>query len=203
MRLFLVRHGETESNRKGLALGRADVPLNERGRWQAGRLAMALAAEPFAAIYASPLLRTMDTASAIASERRLSVTLEPGLIEMDIGNMDGLTFAEVRSRYPQILETWAGSDGPNTPMPGGERLADVQLRAWQAIRDIAGRHPDQTVCAVTHNFVILSLLATVLNIDLAQFRRLRHSVAALSILDVSQDRARIMRLNDTCHLEQD
>jgi broad specificity phosphatase PhoE len=202
MRIFLVRHGETESNRKGLALGRADVPLNDLGRGQAERLAKTLAGEPLAAIYSSPLVRTMDTARAIAGDHTLDVQVEPDLVEMDIGEMDGLTFAEVRSRYPALLDSWSGVDGPETPMPGGERLVDVQQRAWAAIQAISERHPNETVCVVTHNFVILSLLATALRIDLAHFRRLRHAIAAISVLDFTPDRIRIISLNDTCHLEQ-
>jgi broad specificity phosphatase PhoE len=200
MRIFLVRHGETESNRQGLALGRADVPLNDTGRWQAGRLGRALAAQPLAAIYSSPLVRTMDTARAIAGGHALEVQVEPGFVEMDIGEMDGLAFAEVRSRYPTVLDSWASENGPETPMPGGERLLDVQHRAWDALHTISVHHPNETVCIVTHNFVILSLLATVLKIDLAHFRRLRHGVAAISILDVDTERIRVVRLNDTCHL---
>ncbi len=203
MRLFLVRHGETESNRRGLALGRADVPLNERGRWQAARLATALAVEPLVAIYASPLLRTLDTARAIAAEHTLDVQTEPGLIEMDIGEAEGLTFAQVRERFPALAQNWGGADGPTFRMPGGERLIDVQRRAWTAVQLIAAQHSHDTVCAVTHNFVILSLLATVLKIDLAHFRRLRHAVAAISVVDLTREQARIVRLNDTCHLEKE
>ena len=202
MRLFLVRHGETESNRKGLALGRADVPLNERGHWQAGRLATALAAEQLAGVFSSPLRRTMDTARAIAAEHSMNVQVEPGLVEMDIGDMDGLTFAEVRSRYPRLLEKWASAEGPETPMPGGERLVDVQQRVRGALQTITARHPhDRMICVVTHNFVILSLLANILGINLAHFRRLRHAVAAISIIDIAPERSRIVRLNDTCHLD--
>ncbi len=66
MRLYLVRHGETESNRRGLALGRDDVPLNEHGVWQAERVGRALASEPLVAAYSSPLRRALDTAGAVA-----------------------------------------------------------------------------------------------------------------------------------------
>ena len=201
MILFLVRHGETESNRQGLALGRADVPLNERGRWQAGRLAEALAGELLSTVYSSPLLRTLHTAEAIAEKHGLPVQIEPRLIEMDIGEADGMTFAEVRARFPGLLEAWVGPDGPERPMPGGERLLDVQRRAWKTVQHLASVHPEQSVCVVTHNFVILSILASALGVDLAHFRRLRHSVAAVSVLDIRADRARLQRLNDTCHLE--
>jgi phosphoserine phosphatase len=203
MRLFLVRHGETESNRLNLVLGRDDVPLNERGLWQAERVGQALAREPLAAVYSSPLRRTLDTARAVAAPHGLAVQIEQGLVEMDIGEADGLTFAEVRSRYPGLLEAWASEEGPNEPMPGGERLVDVQERAWAAVQDIAARHADETVAAVAHNFVILSLLVRVLGIRLGQFRRLRHSLAAVSVVDFLPARVLLVRLNDTCHLEAD
>ncbi len=203
MRLYLVRHGETESNRLGLALGRDDVPLNERGLRQAGQVAGALAGESLAAVYSSPLQRTLNTARAIAEGHGLEVGVEERLIEMEIGEVEGLPFAEVRSRYPDFLEMWASPEGPTRPMPGGERLLDVQERAWSAVNDLAGRHGDGAVAAVTHNFVILSLLARVLGIELAQFRRLRHSVGAIAELEFSPKGVMVVRLNDTCHLQAD
>lgn len=203
MRLFLVRHGETESNRLNLALGRDDVPLNERGLWQAERVAQALAREPLAAVYSSPLRRTLDTARAVAGPHGLAVQIEERLVEMDIGEADGLTLAEVGSRYPGLLEAWASEEGPTRAMPGGERLVDVQERAWPAVQDLAARHGNEAVAAVTHNFVILSVLIRVLGMELAQFRRLRHSVGAVSVVDFLPARVTLVRLNDTCHLEAD
>ena len=201
LRLFLVRHGETESNRQGLALGRADVPLNDLGREQAAQVAAALADEPLLAVYASPLQRTVDTAKPVAAAHDLPVSIEPAFIEMDVGEVEGLTFTELRERYPQLLETWASADGPQSAMPGGERLLDVQLRATEAVRALAARHAEGAVCVVTHNFVILSLLADVLAIDLASFRRLRHAVGAITTLELRHGRhTRVLRLNDTCHL---
>ena len=201
MLLYLVRHGETESNRLGLALGRSDVPLNERGLQQAGQLATALGREPLAAVYSSPLRRTLDTAQVIAAARGLEVSVEERLIEMDIGELDGLTFAEVRERYPGLLEEWVSGPGPRMPMPGGERLVDVQERAWSVATELAGRYADQSVAAVTHNFAILSLLTKVLGMELSQFRRLRHAVGAISVIDFGANSAVVVRMNDTCHLE--
>jgi broad specificity phosphatase PhoE len=201
VRLYLVRHGETESNRLGLALGQDDVPLNERGLRQAEQVARALARQPLAAVYSSPLQRALSTARAIAEPQGLEVKLEERLIEMDIGEAEGLTFAEVRSRYPNFLEMWAGPEGPARPMPGGERLLDVQERAWSAVDELAARHGEEAVAAVTHNFVILSILARVLGIELAQFRRLRHSVGAIAEVDFGPRRVMVVRLNDTCHLQ--
>lgn len=203
MRLILVRHGETEANRLGLTLGRADVPLNDRGRWQAQRLAEALRRKPVAAVYSSPLRRALDTARSIAQPHGLTVEVEPGLIEMDIGQTEGLSLAEVRSRYPGLLERWLSEDGPQQVMPGGERLMDVQARAWQAVESLRLRYHDGVTVVVSHNFPILSVLARALGIELAQFRRLRHDVAAIAVLDWRDDQVRVERLNDTSHLEQE
>jgi broad specificity phosphatase PhoE len=203
MRLILVRHGETSSNKARLALGRADIELNEHGRWQAQRLAASLKHEPIAAIYSSPLKRALATAEPIASSHGLEVQVDDGLIEMDIGEMEGLTFQQMRERHPQFLQAWLGDRAAHEAMPGGECLLDVQERAWQAIERIRERHEQRTVAAVTHNFVILTLICRVLGLELADFRRLRHSLAAKSVLEMGRDRAVVVGFNDTCHLEAD
>ena len=195
-----MRHGETDSNRQGLALGRADVSLNETGRRQAELLAVALSSQPMVAVYASPLSRTVDTARPIASANSLTVEIDSRLIEMDVGELDGLAFNEVRERYPGLLETWVSEGGAAHAMPGGERLIDVQARVTDAVRSLAELHPEQAICAVTHNFVILSLLADILGIDLAGFRLVRHAVAGVTTIEVKNDRRRILRFNDTCHV---
>ena len=201
MRLILVRHGETDSNKASLALGRDDVELNETGRWQAQRVAEALEGEPIVAVYSSPLRRALDTARAIAERHRLTVRVDEGLIEMDIGEMEGLTFQQVRERYPQFLQLWLGGRAAYEPMPGGERLLDVQERAWQALERICAASSQETVAVVTHNFVLLTILCRVLGLELADFRRLRYNVAAVSVLQVQNGRMTVLGLNDTCHLE--
>lgn len=200
MRIVLVRHGETDVNKAGLALGRADVALNETGLWQAQQVAGALRHEEIAAVYSSPLRRALATAAAIAQEHRLPVTIEEGLIEMDIGELDGLAFPQVRERYPDFMEAWLGRETATAAMPGGERLAEVQERAWATLAGIRDRHPEGTAVAVTHNFVILCLLCRVLGMELADFRRLRHSVAGVTTFEFRDGRAILVRLNDTCHL---
>lgn len=203
MRLILVRHGETDTNKARLALGQADVELNEHGRWQAQRLALSLKREPIVAIYSSPLKRALTTAEPIASSHGLEVQVDDGLIEMDIGEMEGLTFQQVRERYPHFLQAWLGDQAAHEAMPGGERLLDVQERAWQAIERIRERQEHGTVAVVTHNFVILTLFCRVLGLELADFRRLRLSVAAKSVLEMGRDRIIVVGFNDTCHLEAD
>jgi broad specificity phosphatase PhoE len=198
--LFLVRHGETDHNKGGLALGRADVPLNDTGRDQVRRVADALSAEEFAALFSSPLQRTRSTAEAIAQRTDRPVTVDERLIEMDVGQLDGMPMADVRAQHPDFLEKWVGPDGHQLRMPGGESLEDVRDRSWAFVQELALQHIDTTVCVVTHNFVILTLLTTALGLELSAFRRVRHSVAAISVIDVTGDKTQLARMNDTCHL---
>ena len=200
MDLFLVRHGETEHNRQNIALGREDVPLNATGLRQAEALGRALSGERLAVVYASPLARASRTAEAIAGLHDLEVVIDGGLIEMDVGEMDGLPLTDVREKFPGFLERWLGPEGWNERMPGGERLIDVRDRAGAALSAIVKRHEGDRVCLVSHNFVILSLLTQFMGLELAGFRRLRHSVAAITRVEWRHGAPMVVSLNDTCHL---
>jgi broad specificity phosphatase PhoE len=199
MRLILVRHGETEHNRGQVTLGRADVPLTERGRAQARAVAASFASPP-AAIYSSPLSRALDTANAIGGTTGAPVTIEDALIEMDIGEMEHLTGAELRERYPEFLRQWMSGDAADARMPGGETLREVQLRAWRGIERLAERHGDGEVVAVTHNFVILTVLCRAVELPIAEFRHLRQALASKSVIDVRDGWTTLLQLNDNAHL---
>lgn len=201
MRLIFVRHGETAHNKDSLALGRSEVSLTEKGIRQAAALEFALAEEKIAAIYSSPLQRALETAKRIASPHDIEVIVEKRLIEMDIGELEGLTFPEIGKAHPDLYQNWGGPNGPTYRMPGStETLTDVQARARLVVEELHARHPDETVVAVAHNFVILATLASLLTIDLAELRRLRHSVAAISSVEMTNGRVQVITLNDTCHL---
>ncbi len=200
MRLLLIRHGETAHNAGQIALGREDVPLNERGVEQADLLGASFASEPITAIYSSPLQRATATAAPLAKSVDLTVEIEDGLIEMDVGEVENQTFAELAERYPDFLKEWRSERVADLCMPGGESLRQVQERAWKAIQAIQEDHADQTVAVVTHNFVILTFLCRVMGIDLSHFRRVKHDLAAVSEIRLEAERAVLIRMNDRCHL---
>lgn len=199
MRLILIRHGETGHNRGGLTLGRADVALNERGRLQARAVAASFGRAP-TAIYTSPLVRASATADEIALATGARVTVEPDLIEMDVGEMEHLTRDQLRARYPEFLLEWLSADAAGARMPGGEALREVQDRAWSAVGRMRAAHPDGDVVAVTHNFVILTLACRAVGLPLAEFRRLRCSLASKTVLDIGEGRAALIQMNDIAHL---
>ncbi len=200
MRLILVRHGQTRHNADGVVQGRADIPLSDVGQRQAAALAAALADVPLGAVVSSPLRRAWDTATAIAAAHGLTVQAEPDLIEMDVGVMEGLSGAEMRSRYPEVLKRWLAPGGTAVPLPGGESLAAVQERAWRAVCRLRQRFPQDTVLAVTHNFVIAGLVCRAIGLSLDGFRGFRIEVASCTTLEVGPERCLLLHLNDTCHL---
>lgn len=202
MRLILIRHGETAHNAGGFVQGRADVPLNDLGRRQAAALAGALHGEDLRAVYSSPLQRARDTAQAVAQGHDLTVVIEPDLVEMHVGALEGLSGAEMRAQYAEFMAAWAGPAGPTLPMPGGESLQEVQNRAWRVVERLRERHHDGAVVAASHNFVIATIVCRAVGVPLTAFRRLRHGVASRTVIDLQPDRTLVRCLNDTCHLER-
>jgi probable phosphoglycerate mutase len=85
-------------------------------------------------------------------------------------------------------------------MPGGETLREVQERAWIAVSEAREAHPDGEIVAVTHNFVILTLICRAIGLPLADFRRVRQALAAKTVIDVSERGATLLQLNDQSHL---
>ncbi|GAA5029806.1 bifunctional RNase H/acid phosphatase [Actinopolymorpha pittospori] len=152
--LLLVRHGETVRSvaKRFSGTGGEDVSLTERGRAQAQAAAALVAARAdrseIAAVVSSPLRRTRETAAFVAEALGLPVTVEPGFAETAFGDWDGLTFAEVRDRWPAQMDAWLASTA--VAPPNGESFDDVLRRVRSArdrlIRNYAGR----SVVVVTH-----------------------------------------------------
>ena len=106
MQLILVRHGETLWNKEGRVQGISDVELSDVGRDQAERLAYALKDHAIAAIHASPLKRAYQTAAALNQYHHLDIQVHPGLMEMDQGDFEGLTFKELMACEKDFLKNW-------------------------------------------------------------------------------------------------
>src|SRR5450631_2525240 len=105
-RIFLVRHGATELSAEDAFAGKTDVPLSDVGRGQLQKLAVRLAGEPIAAVYASPLGRTMESARILAAPHHLPVTPKEGLREISHGHWEGKTRASVEKDYPKEYALW-------------------------------------------------------------------------------------------------
>lgn len=199
MDLILVRHGETETNRLGRIQGVSEASLNERGLDQAAAAARVLDVEKPFALYVSPLRRAVQTADAIASRTEIGAIIEHGLIEMDVGEFEGLTGRQLWERFPDVMRSW-DEDAFNTVMPGGESLSNVSERAWDTVARLADLHADETVVAVTHNFTIQMILCTALGMPPNNFRRLRVDLGSITRLNVTSERTVQVSVNETGHL---
>jgi broad specificity phosphatase PhoE len=199
-RVFLVRHGETALSAEDRFAGSTDVPLGPNGSAQVEKLAARLASCSVAAIYASPLQRTMDTARIIGGRIGQDVDAWDGLREIDHGHWEGLRRTEVEARFPDEYSCW--SEDPYTFAPrGGETGVQVVARALPVVREIVTAHPGESVLVVSHKATIRLIIASLLGFDARGYRdRLDQSPASLTVLDFKGPvRARLMLFNDVSH----
>lgn len=199
-RLFLVRHGATTLSIDDRFAGATDVDLSEEGRRQAALLGARLAKEKIAAVYASPMRRTRDTAHAVAKPHGLDVTFESGLREIDHGRWEGLTRRDVEERYSEELAAWEKDPFTFAPEGGDTGLA-VMARALPVLRAIVLRHEHESVLVVSHKATIRILMCALLGIDPRDYRAvLDQAPACLNVLVFDAPaRARLMLYNDTSH----
>lgn len=199
-RLILARHGRTEWNDAMRFQGRSDVPLNERGWSESACIAERLADEPIRAIYTSDLARSRDTALVIARRLDKPMVVEPRLREIDLGEWQGLTYAEVGRRYLRAAAPLPAYP-VDEPAPGGECLRQLQTRVVDAVTMIAARHCDECVALVMHGACLRVLMCAWLGMDLSAYWRLQFDSGSISEASVNGNGGAVVsRLNDTAHL---
>ncbi len=149
--LYLVRHGETEWNRRHRIQGSTDIPLNDTGRAQAARTGRLLARRQWDGIYSSPLSRAFETATIVANVVGLGTPESvPELAERNFGEAEGLTGDDVMRKFPGTM-----------PVPGRESREDVALRVMPVLERIAATEPGRHVIVATHGAVIRTVLLAV------------------------------------------
>lgn len=147
-RIVLWRHGRTEWNATGRFQGQTDIDLDEIGRAQAWQSARRLAALEPDLLISSDLRRTRDTMAALAEITGKPLQLDERLRETFAGEWQGLTGAEIASRYPEEYKAWRAGD-PLLKVGGGETRQDVAERMAAAVRDIAARLADDGLAVLT------------------------------------------------------
>ncbi|MFE9415567.1 bifunctional RNase H/acid phosphatase [Streptomyces griseofuscus] len=201
--LVLLRHGETPltPQKRFSGSGGTDPALSAAGRDQAHRVADALARRgTVQTVLASPLTRTRETAEIVAARLGLDVVVEDGLRETDFGAWEGLTFGEVRDRYPDDLNAWL-ADPAARPTGGGESFAEVAARIAVTKDELVTVHAGRTVLLVTHVTPIKTLVRLALGAPPESLFRMELSAASLSAVAYYADGNASVRLfNDTSHL---
>jgi len=186
MQVFLLRHGETPFNRESRCQGVSDLELTDLGEQQAGAVAVHLSAEPIDAVYSSHLQRATQTARIVSRTHSVPITIDHDLRELDHGELEGLTFLQIRDQYEDFIERWR-SEPADLCIPGGERLADVDERVWNAVNRIVANHEDDhTILLVSHNFPILSVLCRITQTPLNNYRNFHLDPCGLSHLSYTK-----------------
>ena len=197
--IALLRHGQTQMSVERKYSGRSDAPLTAAGVQQAAAAAKHLAGAGLSVIITSPLLRTVQTAQEVASVTGAPVETDDGFRETDFGAWEGLTFAEVRERWPAEVSAWLAD--PAVPPPDGESFAEVSERVADALQRVLADRAGQTVLIVSHVTPIKTLVTTALLAPPAALYRMHLDVAALCEIDWYADGPAVLRsFNDTGHL---
>ncbi len=199
-RLYLIRHGATQLTAEDRFSGAENVYLSDEGRAQVEHLAIRLADDDIAAVYASPLDRTLDTARVIAKPHQLDAVPRDGLREISHGHWEGMSRKEVEAQFTEEYRAWESDPFTFAPM-GGESGISVLARALPVIREIVVSHRDKNVIVVSHKATIRLILSSLLGFDERGYRdRLDQAPACLNILDFKDPvHARLMLFNDISH----
>jgi broad specificity phosphatase PhoE len=202
-RVFMVRHGVTVLSAEDRFAGATDVELSDEGREQTRRLAERLSHEKIAAVYASPLGRTVETARILSAPHKLDVQTRDGLREINHGRWEGMTRREVEEKFPEEAAEW--EKDPYTFAPqGGESGLAVTARALPVLIELVRKHPGEDFLVVSHKATIRLLLSSLLGFDPRRYRdNLDQKPAALNIVDFRDaTRARLTLFNDTSHYDK-
>ena len=158
MRLYLVRHGETDWNIESKIQGKTDTPLNEKGRRQAGELADVLERDyGIRRIYTSRQKRATETAEIIGRRLGIRPQVKEGLEEINLGKWEGYTWPQVRELFPKEYYIWHGNRRYEVP-PMGESYQQLLDRLLPALDDIMSEGGED-VLNITHSAVIMTLMS--------------------------------------------
>ncbi len=202
MKIFLVRHGETDHNKNRIIMGHLPSPLNDLGRDQASILAKELKFKGIQGIYSSDLVRATETAEIISSELDLPVTYTSNLREHTIGDLDGKGVSEVLDELNSLKEFDDLMIEHN-----GELTKDFMDRVWNGFRDIVKENKEkESILIVTHGGCIRSVIAKILQASEIVFDKLKQENCCINIIEYTEKDGKelfsIKLVNDLCHFSQ-
>ena len=168
------------------------VSLNKQGLEEAQRLPGRLANTNIDVIISSPLQRCLETAKPIAEQLNLHVETNEGFNEIDFGDWTDVSFAALENDPEFVLFNRFRS---NTRIPGGETMAEAQLRIVQGLQEAAVKYQDRTIAIISHADMIKAAIMYYMCMPLDLFTRVEISPASVSILEIFDDNARVLLLN--------
>jgi broad specificity phosphatase PhoE len=194
--ILFARHGETIWHKENRYAGSSDIALSPRGYKDAEYLANWARTARIDALWVSPLLRTQETASPVALATGLEPRIDPRLREVDFGQAEGHTIAELKHLLPEALEAFL-ADPAAHPFPGGEDLHVVAERAIACFYDIAEIYPDGRVLVVAHSSLLRLALCQLIGLPLSRYRSIFPFVynCAITEIKLTNRRASLLMYN--------
>ena len=198
--IIIIRHGETEWNKTGRFQGHSDVPLSAEGRAQSEALGRHLALDHVDAIYASDLIRAMETAAPLAARFGLTVTPDPLLRELNFGAWEGRSFNDVNAEHSDAMKQFY-NDPEHADIPESEPFPVFQKRVAGRVREIVRAHQGKRIVIVSHGASIRILLADILAMPIRSIWHVSQLNTAVNKIRFEDDGFAIVTLmNDTSHL---
>lgn len=195
MKIYLVRHGETDWNQAGLLQGQTDIALNAQGLEQAREAAERLKEVPFEIAFCSPLIRAKRTAETIIGDRKITLTTDERLRELNFGPWEGVDIRTIKDAASQPFT----NPGSYIPPEGAESFAQLYKRSGefvdQVLLPLEGTY--ETVLVVAHGGVNRSILNPVLNIPVDDFWRVHMGNCATAILDCTDGKLSMLEYMDS------
>jgi broad specificity phosphatase PhoE len=202
LNLYFLRHGETQASQSGGYCGVLEVDLTAAGHQMAEDFAAAYQSLPWAAVFCSPLRRTIDTAMPLCAAMGLDMRLREGLKEIAYGQWEGKTPEEVNHQFHDEYVSWLADPGWNRPT-GGERGVDSARRSSMVLDEIERTLPEGNVLVVSHKATTRIMLCSLLGIDVGRYRdRIYMPVAAVSIVEMTAQGPLLKALGDRTHLRE-
>jgi probable phosphoglycerate mutase len=203
LNIYFLRHGETSSSIVGGYCGRLDLDLTPEGYQMAEDFANAYENLAWQAIFASPLTRTIATATPLAKKLGMGIQQRDGLKEIAYGNWEGKTPEQVNREYHDEYVEWLADPGWNSPT-GGEKGIDIARRSSEVLEEIERNYPSGNVLVVSHKATIRIMLCSLLGIDVGRYRdRIALPVASVAIVEFTNKGPLLKVLGDRSHLRSE
>ena len=199
-RLLLIRHGTARLQGSNRFWGSTDIELSDTGIRQAEQLRDRLSRIKIDAVYTSTLARAAATAEIIAARRKLPVNSCEELCECNFGFVEGLTFEEIKKRYPEMVQVMNGFNMLER-FPGGESFSELENRVLKFLERLKEPEQKETVAVVAHASPLQIMICHLLGLEIKHWLQLRIDHASLSIIEIYPRGAVLSLLNDTSHLK--
>lgn len=206
MKIYFIRHSETDCNKNHLFYGKMDVPINENGKVQAALLAQHLKNVVFDHVYASDMRRVRQTLDIVldanhqACIHRPEITYDAQMREIDFGLWEGKTYQEISEQYPEDVQTWA-QDWEHSCPTGGESFKSfcterVKNIFFNIIKDAQDKHLDNgTILIAAHNGVLQAMFVAMMGLSMSGMWHFQFEQDAYCRVDFEYDNFTIRRIN--------